>query len=60
MVNVEQRCQAHFTRSIAAAAPQPFQAQIAEQVRPILTAPDLATARVLLNACLERFEDRTP
>ena len=55
-----QRCQAHFTRNIAAAAPQALHAEIAEQVRPILTAPDLATARVLLNACLERFEERAP
>ena len=55
-----QRCQAHFTRNIAAAAPQALQAAIAEQVRPILTAPDLATARMLLNACLERFESRAP
>src|SRR5262249_51329977 len=55
-----QRCQAHFTRNIAAAAPQALHAEIAEQVRSILTAPDLPTARVLLNACLERFEARAP
>jgi transposase-like protein len=55
-----QRCQAHFTRNLAAAAPPALQAEIAEQVRPILTAPDLATARVLLNACLERYEERAP
>jgi putative transposase len=55
-----QRCQAHFTRNIAAAAPQALHTEIAEQVRSILTAPDLTTARVLLNACLERFEARAP
>jgi putative transposase len=55
-----QRCQAHFTRNLAAAAPQALHTEIAEQVRSILTAPDLATARVLLNACLERFEARAP
>jgi transposase-like protein len=55
-----QRCQAHFTRNLAAAAPQALRAEIAGQVRSILTAPDLATARVLLNACLERFEERAP
>ncbi len=55
-----QRCQAHFTRNIAAASPQALQAEIAEQVRLILTAPDVATARVLLNTCLERYEARAP
>jgi putative transposase len=53
-----QRCQAHFTRNIAAATPQALQHELAEQVRLILTAPDVMTARVLLNACLERYEER--
>jgi len=55
-----QRCQAHFTRNITSASPQALQKEIAEQVRLILTAPDVPTARVLLNACLERYDDRAP
>jgi putative transposase len=50
----------HFTRNIAAASPLATQAEISEQVRLILTAPDVATARMLLNACLERYETRAP
>lgn len=55
-----QRCQAHFSRNIAAAAPQALQVEIAERVRPILTAPELPTARLLLDACLEAYETRAP
>jgi putative transposase len=55
-----QRCQAHFTRNIAAASPQSVQREIVEQLHLMLTAPDLATAWVLLRACLERYEERAP
>jgi putative transposase len=55
-----QRCQTHFLRNILDATPKALQDEVYSQVRTILDAPDMDTARLLLNQVIEAFETKAP
>ena len=55
-----QRCQTHFMRNILDAAPKSVEKELYLHLRAILDAPDINTARVLLNQTLEAFEKKAP
>ncbi|CAM3559897.1 hypothetical protein HYSC106933_10660 [Hydrogenibacillus schlegelii] len=55
-----QRCQTHFTRNVLDATPKPLQEEVHRRVRAILEAPDMETARLLLNQTLEAYETKAP
>jgi transposase-like protein len=55
-----QRCQTHFMRNILDAAPKSVEKELYPHLRAILDAPDIDTARVLLNQTLEIFEKKAP
>jgi transposase-like protein len=55
-----QRCQTHFMRNITDAAPKALASEIRERVRGILHAPDLETARLLLEKTLEAYAGKAP
>lgn len=51
-----QRCQTHFMRNILDATPKQLQGELYPRVRAILDAPDLETARLLLQQTVETYE----
>lgn len=51
-----QRCQTHFMRNILDATPKQLQEELYPRVRAILDAPDLETARLLLQQTVETYE----
>jgi putative transposase len=53
-----QRCQTHFIRNILDAAPKSLKDEIHARVRSILDAPDLETARLLLQQTIEFYETK--
>lgn len=53
---VWQRCQPHFMRNILDASPKALQPEIRAQIRAALDAPDLETARLLLEQTLDGYE----
>jgi putative transposase len=53
-----QRCQTHFMRNILDATPKALQEEIHARLRAILDAPDIETARLLLNQMLEAYETK--
>ena len=55
-----QRCQTHFMRNILDAAPKSVENELYPRLRAILDAPDIDTARLLLNQTLEAFEKKAP
>ncbi|AEF93996.1 transposase mutator type [Desulfotomaculum nigrificans CO-1-SRB] len=55
-----QRCQTHFMRNILDVTPKSIQDELYPHLRAILDAPDVDTARVLLNQTLEAYENRAP
>ncbi len=55
-----QRCQTHFMRNIMDACPKTMQDELYPHLRAILEAPDMDTARLLLNQTLETFEKKAP
>lgn len=55
-----QRCQTHFARDIGTATPKALRQELHEHLRSLFAAPDLATARALLAAILERYSTRAP
>lgn len=55
-----QRCQTHFLRNIMDAAPKSVREELYPHVRAILDAPDIGSARLLLNQTLEAFEKKAP
>jgi len=55
-----QRCQTHFMRNILDAAPKSVEKELYPHLRAILDAPDIDTARLLLNQTLEAFEKKAP
>lgn len=55
-----QRCQTHFMRNILDTAPKSAAKELYPHLRAILDAPDIDTARLLLNQTLEIFEKRAP
>lgn len=55
-----QRCQTHFMRNLLDATPKSLQGDVYGRVRAILDAPDLKTARVLLNQVIEDYYEKAP
>jgi len=55
-----QRCQTHFLRNILDATPKAWQDEVYSQVRAILDAPDMDTARLLFNQVIEAYETKAP
>ncbi|ANB60748.1 MULTISPECIES: IS256 family transposase [Bacillales] len=53
-----QRCQTHFMRNILDATPKALQEELYPRVRAILDAPDMDTARLLLEQVLESYESK--
>lgn len=57
---VWQRCQTHLMRNILNATPKKLQKEVRNQLRLIFMAPDIKTARVLLNSTLTTYQDEAP
>lgn len=55
-----QRCQTHFMRNVLGAAPRHMRDEVYPQVRAILDAPDMQTARLLLQQFSAAYTDRLP
>ena len=55
-----QRCQTHFTRNILDATPKALKEELHARLRPIFTAPDLQTARLLFSKTIEIYQDKLP
>lgn len=53
-----QRCQTHFMRNILDASPKALKGEIHARVRSILQAPDMDTARLLLQQALTLYENK--
>lgn len=55
-----QRCQTHFMRNILDATPKAMKEELYPRLRAILDAPDVKTARMLLNQTLKDYEGKAP
>jgi len=55
-----QRCQTHLKRNVLDACPKALQGELAARLRLLFDAPDLVTARRLLNDILAEYADRAP
>ena len=55
-----QRCQTHFMRNFMDASPKHLQAELYGKVRAILDAPDVATARLLMNKVVSDDGEKAP
>ncbi|MBE3572946.1 MAG: IS256 family transposase [Moorella humiferrea] len=55
-----QRCQTHFVRNILEACPKSLQKQLHARLRHIFEAPDMDTARKLLEEAVQEFEAVAP
>ena len=55
-----QRCQTHFMRNITDAAPKSLSPEIRDRVRSIFQAPDVETARLLLERTLAQYTAKAP
>jgi len=55
-----QRCQTHFLRNILEACPKSLQGKLHARVKHILEAPDMDTARKLLDEAVTEFERLAP
>jgi transposase-like protein len=55
-----QRCQTHLARNICDAAPKPLHDEVHGRLRAIFAAPDLPTARTLLDRFISTFAERAP
>jgi len=55
-----QRCQTHFVRNILDACPKSLQGELHGRLRLVFDAPDMATARRLLNDILRDYGPRAP
>jgi len=55
-----QRCQTHFLRNILDATPNSLKNELHTRLRAMLAAPDMDTARLLLNQILEAYQDKAP
>lgn len=55
-----QRCQAHFLRNVRDHLPKALKSEGGEQVKAILHAPDLTTARTLLQGFLNTYQEKAP
>lgn len=55
-----QRCQTHFMRNVIDATPKALVTEVRDRVRAIFHAPDMTTARTLLDATLRDYADKAP
>jgi len=55
-----QRCQTHFLRNILEACPKSLQGKLYARIKHIFEAPDMDTARKLLDEVVEEFERLAP
>src|SRR5258708_9748244 len=55
-----QRCQTHLTRDVLEAAPRAVRDELHEHLRSLFEAPDLATARTLLQQIVATYAERAP
>jgi len=55
-----QRCQTHLAGDMLEAAPKSVRQELHEHLRILFEAPDLATARLLLNQLLQSYTGRAP
>jgi putative transposase len=55
-----QRCQTHFARDLGNATPRALRQELHEHLRGLFMAPDLATARTLLQSMLDQYSTRAP
>ena len=55
-----QRCQTHFMRNLLDATPKALQEEVYQQIRAVLDAPDLKTARLLKDAFVEAYAEKAP
>ena len=55
-----QRCQTHFKRNILDSCPKALQGELKARLRLLFDAPDLVTARKLLNDVLADFAEKAP
>jgi putative transposase len=55
-----QRCQTHLAGDVLEAAPKRVRPELHEHLRALFEAPDLPTARVLLQALLDTYASRAP
>jgi putative transposase len=53
-----QRCQTHFMRNVLDATPKAVKEELYPRLRAILDAPDLKSARLLLDQVIEDYEDK--
>lgn len=57
---VWQRCQVHFKHNILDSCPRSIQSKLSEMLKLLFDAPDLETARLLLQQILEEYDDKAP
>ena len=55
-----QRCQTHLSANIADATPKALQEEVRARLRPIFTAPDATTARILLAGFVADYQAKAP
>jgi putative transposase len=55
-----QRCQTHFKRNILDSCPKALQGELKPKLKLLFDAPDLVTARKLLNDVLANFSEKAP
>lgn len=55
-----QRCQTHFARDIGVVTPKALRQELHEHLRSLFAAPDLATARTLLQGILDHYTPQAP
>lgn len=55
-----QRCQTHFARDVGEATPKALRQELHEHLRSLFEAPDLTSARTLLQGILEHYTARAP
>lgn len=55
-----QRCQTHFMRNLLDATPKALKEELCSQLRAILDAPDIQTARLLLSKTIDTYQDKAP
>lgn len=55
-----QRCQTHYTRNVLDACPSSLKSQLHESVKSMLNAPDIETARALMQHILDTYGKKAP
>lgn len=55
-----QRCQTHFMRNILDKCPKKYKQELHERIQMVLHAPDIKTARKMLEIVFDEFEEKAP